>query len=235
MSSRVRPSWTIANATSGWIPTMTVCAPRSRIMCAIARSVRTAKESITSRTVTSMMTPQERCFPTSRARSSRSWSSSSSLSADWMEAMTYWLCLRMGTRIGPSALGLHLARLRLRHGHRVSEQPLRLLDPALEIADGVDLAQVDADGDERLRDLGREPRHDDVGSHEARGVHRLHQVVGHGRVHGRHARDVHHHHLRAVGADAAQQLLGELARSQGVDDADDGQDEQSVADLQHGG
>ena len=60
MSSRVSPSWTIANATSGWMPTMTVSAPRKRIMWAIALNVRTAKESMTSSTVTSTMTPRER-------------------------------------------------------------------------------------------------------------------------------------------------------------------------------
>ncbi|MGI8903567.1 MAG: hypothetical protein ACR2IP_07900 [Solirubrobacteraceae bacterium] len=31
-SSKFMPSWTIANATSGWMPTITVSAPRSRVM-----------------------------------------------------------------------------------------------------------------------------------------------------------------------------------------------------------
>src|SRR5919204_926774 len=47
--------------------------------------------------------------------------------------------------------GLHAA------DHRVAEQPLRLLDAALEVAHGVDLREVDAEGDERLRDLRAEP------------------------------------------------------------------------------
>ena len=50
----------MANATSGWIPTITVSAPRSRVMWAMLRSEREAKESITSSAVTSMMMPRER-------------------------------------------------------------------------------------------------------------------------------------------------------------------------------
>ena len=39
-----------------------------------------------------------------------------------------------------------------------AEQPLGLLDAALQVADGVHLAQVDADGDERLGDLRGQAR-----------------------------------------------------------------------------
>jgi hypothetical protein len=53
------------------------------------------------------------------------------------------------------------------------------------------------------------------------------------RVHRRHTRDVDHHDLRAVGPNRAQQLLGELARALGVDHADDRQDQQALAHLQH--
>jgi len=53
-----------AKATSGWIPTITVSAPRSRIMCAISRSVRDANESITSIAVTSTITARERNLTT---------------------------------------------------------------------------------------------------------------------------------------------------------------------------
>src|SRR5918994_5577749 len=42
----------------------------------------------------------------------------------------------------------------------VAEDPLRLLDTALQVAHGVDLAELDAEGDERLGDLGREARDD---------------------------------------------------------------------------
>jgi len=77
----------MANATSGWIPTITVSAPRSRAMWAMSRSVRTANESITSNAVTSTMTPRARNFPTRSISASRSWERSASVSADWMDAI----------------------------------------------------------------------------------------------------------------------------------------------------
>ena len=43
------PSWTMARATSGWIPTMTETAPRSRAISAMLRSVLNPNESITSK------------------------------------------------------------------------------------------------------------------------------------------------------------------------------------------
>ena len=51
----------MANATSGWMPTMTVTAPRSRAISAMLRSVREPNESSTSSAATSMMTPRARC------------------------------------------------------------------------------------------------------------------------------------------------------------------------------
>ena len=59
-SSKLIPSWTIANATSGWMPTITVSAPRSRVISAIPRSERETNESITSSDVTSTTIPRER-------------------------------------------------------------------------------------------------------------------------------------------------------------------------------
>src|SRR5205085_1054338 len=76
--SRVKPSCTMAKATSGWIPTMTVSAPRKRIMWAISRKVREAKESMTSIAVTSTMTPRERNLTTCCTRALRSWLRSAS-------------------------------------------------------------------------------------------------------------------------------------------------------------
>src|SRR5687768_14447581 len=150
------PSWTIANATSGWIPTMTVSAPRSRVMCAIPRSERETNESITSSAVTSTMIPRDRKRPTCTITSSWSRMTSVSVSAAWIDAIRNGPCLRIGTampRPRSSDLGL---RRRLGARDLVSEQPLGLLDAALEVADRVDLRQVDADRDERLGDLGGE-------------------------------------------------------------------------------
>jgi hypothetical protein len=81
------PSETIAKATSGWIPTMTVSAPRSRAISAIVRSVRAPKESRTSSAATSMITPLDRCRPICSTRSSRKRTICVSSSAVWIEAI----------------------------------------------------------------------------------------------------------------------------------------------------
>src|SRR5437660_1808336 len=115
----------------------------------------------------------------------------------------------------------------------VPQQPLRLLDTPLAIAHRRQLAQVDTDRRERLGDFGREARYDDRGAQQPRRFDRLHEVVGDVRVHGRDARDVDHDYLGAVGPDGPQQLLGELARALRIDDADDRQDQEPLAHLQH--
>jgi hypothetical protein len=71
--SSVRPGCTIENATSGWMPTITVSASRSRVVCAMPRSVRVANESITSSALTSITTPRERRRPIFSASSSLGW------------------------------------------------------------------------------------------------------------------------------------------------------------------
>ena len=92
----VKPSCTMANATSGWMPTITVSAPRSLVMCAVSRSVRDANESMTSSAVTSTITPRERCLPRLAISASRSWIRSLSRSADWIVTIRNGPCLRMG-------------------------------------------------------------------------------------------------------------------------------------------
>src|SRR5712692_4005177 len=120
------------------------------------------------------------------------------------------------------------------HDHLVAEQAFGFLDTSLQVAHGVDLPKIHADGDQGLGDLGGETGHDDVRTHQPGGIHGLDQVVGHRSVYGRHARDVHHHDLRAVGPDAPEELLRELPRALGVDDTNDGQDEKAVANLEDG-
>ena len=58
-------------------------------------------------------------------------------------------------------------------------------------------------------------------------------MVGHARVQRRDAGHVDDDHLGAVGADAPQELLGELAGALRVDEADHREDEQALADLEH--
>ena len=59
-------------------------------------------------------------------------------------------------------------------------------------------------------------------------------MIRDGGVHRRHTGDVDDHDASTIGADAAQELLGELPRALWVDQADDGQDEQALANLEHG-
>src|SRR5262249_1341677 len=216
------------------MPTMTVSAPRSLIMWATSRRVRVANESMTSRAVTSTITPRARTLLTDTTSVSRSCLRSSSVRADCTVAMRYAPCLRIGTCTTPSPSLRGGGRRRLLQRHDlVAQEPLGLFDTALEVADGVHLAEVDADVDERLGDLGRQAGDDDDRAQEARCLDRLHQVVGDGRVDVADSGDVQRGRLRPVGPDAAQELLGELARALRVDDADDWQDEQTLADLEH--
>src|SRR5215208_6412062 len=116
---------------------------------------------------------------------------------------------------------------------RVPQDALGLLDAALQVADGVDLAVLDPERDEGLGDLGGEARDDHVRAHQARGVDGLHEVVGDRGVDRGNARDVDDDDLRAVRADATQQLLRELAGALAVEHADDRQDQQPLTDLEH--
>src|SRR5438132_8105417 len=119
-----------------------------------------------------------------------------------------------------------------RQDYLIPQQPLGLLDAALEVAHGVHLPQVHADVHERLGDLGRQAGDDHDRAEEPRRLDRLDEVVGHGRVDVRDAGDVQHYDLGAVGADPPEPLLRELARALRIDHADDRQDQQALAHLQ---
>ena len=77
----------MASATSGWMPTITVSAPRNRTICAMSRSMPVANESITSSAVTSMMTPRARWRCTCSTSASRSCRMSLSVRAAWIVAI----------------------------------------------------------------------------------------------------------------------------------------------------
>jgi hypothetical protein len=79
------------------MPTITVSAPRRRVMCAIPRRERETNESITSSAVTSTMMPRERWRVTCPITSSRSCRTSVSVSAVWIDAIRTGPCLRIGT------------------------------------------------------------------------------------------------------------------------------------------
>src|SRR3954468_15400878 len=81
------PSCTIAKATSGWMPTITVAAPRSRAISPMSRRVREAYESRTSRAATSTTTPRARSWPIRCTRSSLNRISCESSRAVWIDAI----------------------------------------------------------------------------------------------------------------------------------------------------
>src|SRR2546425_4095239 len=228
--SRVRPSCTIVKATSGWIPTMTVSAPRSRIMWAMSRSVREAKESITSMAVTSTITPRDRYLPTIRTSAFLSSSNSASVSADCTLAIRYGPCLRIGTAtVGPLSFGWYDL---LDRADLVAQESFGFLDAALQVPDGVHLGQVDSDVHQGLRDLGGEARDDDRSAEESRGLDRQDEMVRHVGVHRGDPGDVDDDDPGPVRPDAAQQLLGELAGPLGIDDSDDRQNQKTLPHLQ---
>src|SRR5437899_12998699 len=66
--------------------------------------------------------------------------------------------------------GSRLGRQLVQRQHLIAEQPLRFLDAALQVAHRRHLAQIHADGDERLRDLGGEAGGGDRGARPARGL-----------------------------------------------------------------
>src|ERR671922_1259860 len=209
---------------------MTVSAPRNRIMWAISRSVREAKESMTSMAVTSTMTPRERNLTTCCTRALRSWLRSASERAAWNVAMRTAPCLRIGTSTLPFSPGW-LAGF-CQRCYFVPQEALGLFDTALQIADRVHFAEVHADGDQSLSNLRRQASDDDGCAKQARGFDRLHQVVRDGNVHSRHARDIDDNDLRAIRANPAEQLFGQLACALRVDDADDWENEEPLTNLQ---
>src|SRR6266513_5159377 len=141
-------------------------------------------------------------------------------------------CLRMGTDT-VSAPFRSRTRIGRSREHAVSQNPLGLLAASLAVAAGVQLRELDAERDERLRDFRAEAGHDHVGAHEPRCSDRLQQVIRNLRVDRRHPRDVHDDDLRTVRAYRAKQALGDEPCALGVDDADDREQQQTLADLEY--
>ena len=81
-----------------------------------------------------------------------------------------------------------LLRRRIQRGLALA--PERVRDPGLERPARHDLSEPCADAHERLRDLGPDPRQDDLGAQEPRRVRRADERVRDLGVHDRDARDV---------------------------------------------
>src|SRR6478735_7177355 len=165
---------------------MTVAAPRSAVIRARVDRVLAAKESSTSNAATSMITPRARSRPTRAIRSRWKRSSSESSNAVWMDAIRYGPCRRIETsRDWAWSGGLSVGVIGT--DHLVPQDTFGLLDAALQITHGADLAQIHPDRHQGLRDLRRQARHDDARAHQPGRIHGLHQVVGHRLVDVRHA------------------------------------------------
>src|SRR5689334_8455516 len=127
------------------------------------RTVRVANESITSRAVTSTITPRERSFPTLSISSFCKRIKSASERADWIEAIRKSPCLRIGTSIARSAA----APVRVAHDP-VAQKSFRLFNAALQIAHGLHLRQIHANRHQRLGRLRGQAGNDDGGPHQPR-------------------------------------------------------------------
>ena len=130
--SNVRPSSVIENATSGWIPTTTVLAPRSAVVSAMPRSVLVAKESITSSAETSM-TKASDLLGELVSQSDQVIVGEGGLDAhDEHAALLEDRDRHRGP--GSEALGRGCCPLGQRHD-LVAEHPFRFFQPALQVAD----------------------------------------------------------------------------------------------------
>jgi hypothetical protein len=100
---------------------------------------------------------------------------------------------------------------------------------------GDDVAELDAQGDDRLRDLRPDPGHDALGAHQPGRHHRLEQVLGDLGVHRGHAGDVDDR-VRGTGVhQGLQQLLHDHLGARGVERADQRDADHPVPQLDHRG
>src|SRR5579872_2329756 len=135
--------------------------------------------------------------PILSASSSLRCNRSLSVSAVTTDAMRMSPCFRTGTGMDRPLRDRGSVGVR-RADQPVAEQTLRLLEPALQIAGGVEFAEIEPERGERLRDLRREARDDRPRAHEPRRGHGLQEVARDARVDRGHPRDVHDDDLRAI-------------------------------------
>src|SRR5260221_8964891 len=121
------------------------------------------------------------------------------------------------------------------HARGGAQQGSGLGDRGLEVGQGEDLAQVHAQPCQGLSVDGREAGDDRGGAQEACRLGRHQQVVRNGRVHRRHAGQVDDHDARTLAPDAGKQVAGEVPGAIGVDDPDQGQDQQARPGLEDRG
>ena len=80
--------------------------------------------------------------------------------------------------------------------------------------------------DQGLGVLRGDPGDDGACAHQARGLDRLEQMVGHRGVHREYPGEVEHDQPGAAGADLVQELIGEKTGAVGIEHPDDGQEQE---------
>src|SRR5688572_12932345 len=222
------PSSTRVMATAGRMPVTTVSASRTRAMAAMLASMRPMKESTTSRAEMSMRTPVAPLLRIWVMRSSCRVMASRSCMSTWMVMSRSRPILRIGIRSirasGGGSGGDGQAVPLEGEGERV-----------LQVGLGDDLAQLDPEVHDGLRDLGPDAADDAVRAHEPRRGDRLQQVLRDQGVHGGHAGDVDDGDGGAVVHDGLQQVLHHHLGARAVEGADEGQGQDALPQLHHRG
>src|SRR5690242_19798133 len=229
--SRFSPSSTSVMATAGCMPTTTVSASRTRAILAMFPSARPMNESTISSAEMSISTPRARCWTICWVSSS--WSPMTSLSciSTWMVTSRNSPILRMGIR---SAGGLP-SRTGSRARHGGADAPEGQDQRVGEGRLGRDAAEVDAQVDDGLGDLGTDPADDALRPHQAGRRHRLQEVLGHQRVDRRHPGDVDDRDRGARVHDALEQALHHHLGPVAVERADERHRQHPLPQRDHRG
>src|SRR4051794_8779199 len=166
------PSSTSVMATAGRMPTTTVSASSTREIEAMVARVRPTNESTMSSALMSMITPWQPVDTIRSARSSCNCRATWSSMSVWIDTSNMSPILRTGTR-STSVLLARDAPPGLHTG-----QPQHVTQRVGERGLGGDVAELDAEGDDCLRDLRPDARDDAVGAHQPGGHDGLQDVLG---------------------------------------------------------
>src|SRR2546430_207465 len=216
------PSSTRVMAAAGWSPTMVASAPRRRIIATSRASTRATNESTMDSPLTSISAPSARVRDTSRvtARSICSTVESSRLPCN---ATSRLAPIRMmGTWSGMGVLPV-----------AARDQLQRELECVPQAVAAAQVAQLDAEVDDRLRGLRAYPAQHARGTHQPGGLDRLQQVLGDVGVDRRYPADVEDDHFGLVLGDPLEESLGEPGRPQAVQRTDQRQHQDLVPHLDH--
>jgi len=204
----------MANATSGWIPTITVSAPRRRIIWAISSACATQRNPYVPSPSRQRSCPRAKTDDALN-KAMRRCSRSASERAAWIVAIELSLFQNRNfskLTFFQGRLGCKNPRAISTRARLVAEQSLSLLNTHPANRRRIHLPRstpmLTRSGqfrEERPVTMTVAPR--------SVKPHGLNQVVGNGHVHGRDTCDIDDHDLGAVGADTAEQLFGGVWRA----------------------